>query len=330
MVKKNNTTAPATTTSFVTPASVVAAPAVVAPVVVTTKSNSKKKSTSTTTTPAPAIPTQVVAPVITTPAVASVTPVAGEAPVTTAPVTSTNAVVRRQVNKESFFEDIKSLVAKINEEIEKRTPSTSTAAPTEATTEATAATATTGAATAATAASNSKKPKRKKENLVPVKFLRTINKRLATIQADAAKLWKLNKKKVGRENANSGLKVPVKISPALEKFLKDAGKDEEGNAYAVDTSKPIARIDITNKIHSYVKQHKLRKGELLTTEQIATMRAESNDEKYRPRDLRIIIPDAKLAALLGAEAVAMKDKLTYFKLPKILKSHVTTIVVNKE
>lgn len=186
---------------------------------------------------------------------------------------------RRVVSKQSVYDDFVTLITRINEEIEKRVPSTAAPATTDAT-------ATTAPADAAT-----KKPKRKKESGVPLKFLRSINKRLLTLQSDASKMMKL-KNKTSRDNTKSGLMKPVGISDALFKFLKGAG-------FEVDKNGQYARVEITRKIHSYVKDNNLRKE----------------------TDKRVILPDNKLGTLLNYNSASAKEEMTYFRLPQYLKSH---------
>jgi hypothetical protein len=205
---------------------------------------------------------------------------------------------RRQVTKQSVYDDIATLITKITEEIDKRQPS---AAPAE------------GAA-----ADASKKPKRKKEAGVPLKFLRSINKRLATIQGDAAKMMKLNRQ-TNRDNTKSGLMKPVAISEALYNFLKNAGKDKDGNSYAVEKNGKYARVEITRKIHSYIEHNKLRKGENLSETEVVAIKAK--DPNARPRDFRVILPDGKLAGLLNYNPASATEEMTYFRLPQYLKDH---------
>jgi len=178
---------------------------------------------------------------------------------------------RRQVSKQSVYDDFVQLITKIQEEIDKRAPAAPVAED--------------GAASA------SKKTKRKKDVGVPIKFLRSINKRLATLQSDATKMMKL-KTKTTRNNENSGLMKPVKISDTLFNFLKSTG-------FEIEKDKKYPRVEITKNIHQYVSKNDLRD----------------------PQDKRTILPDAKLAALLNYDAATAKDKMTYFRLPQYLKSH---------
>jgi chromatin remodeling complex protein RSC6 len=176
---------------------------------------------------------------------------------------------RRTVTKESVYADFVELITKITDEIKKRSP----------------------ADAEAPAADATKKPKRKKDTGVPLKFLRSINKRLLTLQTDASKMMKL-KTRSARDNTKSGLMKPVGISEALFKFLKEAG-------FEVEKSGQYARVEITRKIHSYVKDNNLRKES----------------------DKRVILPDSKLGALLKYNQATAKEEMTYFRLPQYLKSH---------
>ena len=174
---------------------------------------------------------------------------------------------RRDVTKQTVHDDFQALITKIQEEITKRT----------ATTE---------------GEDGKKSSKKTKETGVPVKFLRTINKRLATLQSDAVKMMKL-KQKVVRNNEKSGLMKPVSISSALYKFLKAAGYDD------IQLDQNYARVDITRRIHSYVKDNNLRKES----------------------DKRVILPDDKLSELLEYDKATATEEMTYFRLPIYLKKH---------
>jgi chromatin remodeling complex protein RSC6 len=193
------------------------------------------------------------------------------APVEAVAEESEEKKARRQVSKQSVYDDFVQLITKIQEEIDKRAPAAPVAED--------------GAASA------SKKTKRKKDVGVPVKFLRSINKRLATLQSDATKMMKL-KTKTTRNNENSGLMKPVKISDTLFNFLKSTG-------FEIEKDKKYPRVEITKNIHQYVSKNDLRD----------------------PADKRTIIPDAKLAALLNYDAATAENKMTYFRLPQYLKSH---------
>ena len=172
---------------------------------------------------------------------------------------------RKVITKQTVFEDFGILISKINEEISKRAIEP--------------------------VADEANKKKRKLDSGVPIKFLRTVNKRLAVLQSNASKMMKLKNKTV-RDNTKSGLMKPVGISEALHKFLQGAN-------YEVNATTKYARVDITRMIHSYVKDNNLR----LET------------------DKRVILPDAKLSALLNFDAKTSKDPMTYFRLPQYLKSH---------
>ena len=210
-----------------------------------------KKSESTKAAPAKAEPAKVAA-------------------TATTPAVEEEKKARRVVTKQSVFDDFNSLMARITEEIEKRSPKEETEAE---------------------AATASKKPKRKKDTGVPLKFLRSINKRLTVLQNDAIKMMKF-KRESNRDNSKSGLMKPVGISNELFTFLKGAG-------FEVEKTGKYARVEITRKIHSYVKDKNLR----------------------QESDKRIILPDDKLAKLLKYDAATAKEDMTYFRLPQYLRDH---------
>jgi chromatin remodeling complex protein RSC6 len=186
---------------------------------------------------------------------------------------------RRVVSRESIDEDFSDLIVKISSEIEKRAPPAATPEATNA--------------DGTAAAASKKSTKRKKADGVPIKFLRTIKKRLESLQVDVNKQTKL-KKKTQRNNENSGLMKPVNISENLYKFLKSAGAP-----YEVEKGKMYPRVEITRRIHTYVKENNLRKES----------------------DKRVIIPDSKLSELLKYDAKTATEEMTYFRLPQYLKSH---------
>ena len=239
-------------TASATPAPVAATPAATpAPAKAAAKASSKKAEPKAA--PAPKVEPVVAA------ATASATEADGE-----------EKKARRVVTKQSVYDDFSSLITRITEEIEKRAPKD---------------------AEEGEAATASKKPKRKKDTGVPLKFLRSINKRLAVLQNDSAKMMKL-KRESNRDNSKSGLMKPVGISNELFTFLKGAG-------FEVEKTGQYARVEITRKIHAYVKDKNLR----------------------QEKDKRVILPDAKLAKLLNYDANTAKEEMTYFRLPQYLKVH---------
>jgi chromatin remodeling complex protein RSC6 len=178
---------------------------------------------------------------------------------------------RRKVTKDSVFADASALLEKIQEEITKRAP----------------------VATEGESAEASKKPKRKKDTGVPLKFIRHINKKLEVLRNDMAKMLKIKSTKQ-RDNSKSGLMKPVNISAALFNFLKNAG------VQGVAKDGKYARVEITKHIHKYVKDNNLRNKD----------------------DLRILLPDTPLAKLLGYDvSQSASNPLTYFKLPQFMKQH---------
>ena len=96
-----------------------------------------------------------------------------------------------------------------------------------------------------------------------------------------------NKDKPKREP--SGFAKPTKISSELCEFLS--------KPYGTE----MARTEVTKYLTTYIKEHELQ---------------------FQP-DKRKIIPDKKLAALLG---VGKKDEVTYFNLQKWMKPHFSPAV----
>lgn len=86
------------------------------------------------------------------------------------------------------------------------------------------------------------------------------------------------------KRAPSGFAKPTGLSSELCEFL----------GVPVDTQ--LARTDVTKQITTYVKEHEL----------------------YNPENKKIILPDAKLGALLN---VPSEEVLTYFNLQRYMKVH---------
>ena len=97
------------------------------------------------------------------------------------------------------------------------------------------------------------------------------------------------KKKDKPKRAPSGFAKPTKISSELCEFLS--------KPYGTE----MARTEVTKYLTSYIKE---------------------NDLQFQP-DKRKIVPDKKLAALLG---VGKKDEVTYFNLQKWMKPHFSPAV----
>lgn len=99
------------------------------------------------------------------------------------------------------------------------------------------------------------------------------------------KTKKVKKARVASDNAApSGFAKPTKISPELASFLD------------VDKESLIPRTNVTRLLTKYIKEHNLQK----------------------PEDKRIILPDAKLAALLKTSP---SDNVSFFNLQSHLKTH---------
>lgn len=117
-----------------------------------------------------------------------------------------------------------------------------------------------------------------------VKNLRTIGRNLKTLKRHSLSCMK-NKKKVKRNNANSGFLKPVKISKEMVKFT---GWNE---------GELKSRVDVTKYICNYIKENNLQ----------------------NPEDRRQILVDKKLGKLLDYDS--SKDPLTYYKIQTHIKKH---------
>jgi chromatin remodeling complex protein RSC6 len=285
MANSKKTSTPAATAAT-------AAPAVqaVAPVTESKekKAASKKTSEPVAASPAPTVVEEkkasskkssapiVVAAVAAAPAVVSATPVATAATAGAEEDVETKKGGRRVVTKDSVNHDLADLIAKIEEEVNKRNPASTEEAST---------------TTAVEGTTTENKKKKKKDQGVPVKFLKTVLKRLAVIKKDAVSMLKIKSDKP-RDNRKSGLEKPVAISKDLYTFLKNAN-------FPVNPDEKYARVQVTRMLHSYVKEKNLQKQE----------------------DKRIIVCDAPLAAMLKYDTKTATEDMTYFRLPVYLKSH---------
>jgi len=123
------------------------------------------------------------------------------------------------------------------------------------------------------------------------KLISKINKSITKIRSN---VLKLNKTKtaisVPNSSGKSGFQKPVRISEEVAEFT------------GWDVNEPKARVDVTNFICNYIKEHKLQS----TT------------------DGRVILPDEKLTLLLKYNEEDHK-KLTYASIQKLLAKHYTKI-----
>ena len=121
-----------------------------------------------------------------------------------------------------------------------------------------------------------------------VKFLRSVCKRIKTLQTNTTRVLK-QKQPSSRKNNNAGFLKPVKISAEMAKFT---GLDPNGLH---------SRVDVTKFLCSYIKQHNLQ----------------------NPEDKRQIKADHALAKLLAYDAKTSEKPLTYYHLQFLLKNHFT-------
>ena len=122
-----------------------------------------------------------------------------------------------------------------------------------------------------------------------VKFLRTVGKRVKTLQTNTARVLR-QKQPSSRKNNNAGFLKPVKISGEMSNFT------------GLDPSGLHSRVDVTKFLCSYIKEHNLQ----------------------NPADKRQIIADPALCKLLSYDPNRKDEKpLTYYHLQSLLKSHFT-------
>jgi len=119
-----------------------------------------------------------------------------------------------------------------------------------------------------------------------VKLLRNINKQVKQLKQYYVRLTKQKTKTTRKTtNANSGFKKPVKVSKEMCKFAGWSQSDEK------------SRVDVTNVICKYIKDHNLQ----------------------NPEDRRQILVDDTLKKLLKYDPAVQKDPLTYFSLQVFMK-----------
>lgn len=119
-----------------------------------------------------------------------------------------------------------------------------------------------------------------------VKFLRSIIRRVRTVQANSARVMK-QKVPSARKNNNSGFLKPVKISSEMAKFT------------GLDPSGLHSRVDVTKFLCKYISDHNLQ----------------------NPTDKRTINADPALSKLLNYDAKKSDKQLTYPHIQSLLKTH---------
>lgn len=131
-----------------------------------------------------------------------------------------------------------------------------------------------------------------------IKFLRSLSKKLKCLRTQTTRV--IGKKGGGKKpkgdksaNTNSGFLKPVAISSEFSTFA------------GWGPSEMKSRVDVTNYLCSYIKEHKLQ----------------------NEKDKRQINPDDKLAKLLSFDEKTAPTPLTYFHLQKLLKPHFPKVAV---
>ena len=118
-----------------------------------------------------------------------------------------------------------------------------------------------------------------------IKFLRTLGKRVKVLRSHSARVMKQKHKTNRKNNTNSGILKPARISAEMAKFT--GWKQEELRS----------RVDVTKYICKYIRDNNLQ----------------------NPNDRRQITPDKALAKILDYSDT---DKpLTYYRIQTYIKKH---------
>jgi len=123
--------------------------------------------------------------------------------------------------------------------------------------------------------------------------LKAVQKDVIALQKQAAKPGKKQRAQGGSDGTPrplSGFEKPVSISPELAEFLGEAADVQ------------ISRTDVTKRINAYIKENELR----------------------NPDNKRIILPNEKLAKLLGTDQMSPAPEITYFNLQSYTSKHFNT------
>ncbi len=123
-----------------------------------------------------------------------------------------------------------------------------------------------------------------------VKALRSMDKGLRKVRVQAQKIGKQRASNSGITGVQSGFQKPVRISDAVAQFT------------GWDASAPRARVEVTNFVCDYIKQHNLQS----------------------PQDRRVILADERLSQLLDYQA-ERDGNLTYATIQKLLAKHYTAV-----
>jgi len=122
------------------------------------------------------------------------------------------------------------------------------------------------------------------------RFLRGLEKGLRKVRVHVQKIGKNRSSSASGTNVQSGFQKPVRISDEVAQFT------------GWSTAEPRARVDVTNFVCEYIKQHNLQS----------------------PEDRRVILADSKLQKLLDYQG-ERDGKLTYATIQKLLARHYTPL-----
>jgi chromatin remodeling complex protein RSC6 len=122
------------------------------------------------------------------------------------------------------------------------------------------------------------------------KFLKNLEKGLKRVKIQVQKLGKNKNSSATNTNVQSGFQKPVKISQAVASFT------------GWDAEQPRARVEVTNYVCEYIKEHNLQ----------------------NPEDRRKIVADEKLSSLLDYNQ-ERDGSLTYATIQKLLAKHYSPV-----
>lgn len=122
------------------------------------------------------------------------------------------------------------------------------------------------------------------------RFLKLLEKGLRKVRIHVQKIGKNRTSSQANPGVQSGFQKPVRISDAVAQFT------------GWDSNEPRARVEVTNFVCDYIKQHNLQS----------------------PEDRRVILADQRLAQLLDYQA-ERDGNLTYATIQKLLAKHYTPL-----
>jgi chromatin remodeling complex protein RSC6 len=125
------------------------------------------------------------------------------------------------------------------------------------------------------------------------RFLKVLEKGLRKVRVHVQKIGKNRSNAQSAPGVQSGFQKPVRISDAVAQFT------------GWDSNEPRARVEVTNFVCDYIKQHNLQS----------------------PDDRRVILADQRLTQLLDYQ-FERDGNLTYATIQKLLAKHYTPLAAS--